>query len=218
MRGRVREIDTPVGTARAHLHRPPRGHPAPRGSLVLGHGAGAGVESADLQALTALADQGWTVVLLEQPWRVAGRRVAAPPATLDRGTAACLDALLRGRWALPRPLVLGGRSAGARVACRLSPGYAVAAVLLLGFPLAPPRRPERSRAGELQTPLRLGIPTLVVQGARDPFGGPQDVGDAGGPDGRRWLKVREVAGDHSPTRDLEALVAGAGRFLTLRSD
>ncbi len=97
----VKEIDTPVGMARAHLWRPPR----PCGALVLGHGAGGSSWSADLLALTLLTEKGWLVALVEQPWRVAGRKVATPPAQLDVAWLAVLAALTSGRGALPRPWV-----------------------------------------------------------------------------------------------------------------
>lgn len=216
---RVRSVPTPAGLARVHLHRPGPGHPAPQGSLVLGHGAGGGVGSADLQALTALTSHGWCVALVEQPWRVAGRRVATPPVTLDAATRAVLDVLLRGRRPLPRPLVLGGRSAGARVGCRLSTAYAVDAVLALSFPLTPPRQPGRSRADELRVPLLHGIPVLVVQGRRDPFGAPERVRDAGEGTPPGLLQVHEVPGDHRPTREPESLVGAVTAFVDgLRPD
>ncbi|MEU6097417.1 alpha/beta family hydrolase [Streptomyces sp. NPDC047079] len=136
--------------------------------LALGHGAGGGVEARDLQALArALPAQGVSVALVEQPWRVAGKKVAPAPKTLDAGW--------RGVWpALAEPglpLIAGGRSAGARVACRTAVGLGAAAVLALSFPLHPPGRPERSRAEEL---LGSGVPTLVVQGGKDPFGRPEE--------------------------------------------
>jgi len=157
----VRTIGTPVGDARVHLTM---SSPS-RATLVLGHGAGGGIEAADLVALAAtLPGNGVTVVRVEQPWRVAGRRVATPPATLDRGWLAVLAALrTRG------PLIVGGRSAGARVACRTATSVGAIGVVALAFPLHPPGRPDRSRLPELES---AGVPTLVVQGERDQFGGP----------------------------------------------
>lgn len=215
---RVREIDTPAGTGRAHLHRPDG--PTPRaGTVLLGHGAGAGVESRDLQALTTLTATGWTVALLEQPWRVAGRAVATPPPTLDAATHGMLERLGAGRWALPRPWVLGGRSAGARVACRLAHRSGAAAVLALAFPLVPPSRSgrsARSRAPELREPVRHGIPLLVAQGARDRFGGPAQVlaalAEPAMPASAR-VQVQEMPGDHGPTTDPAALVRAVSAFL-----
>ena len=114
-------------------------------TLVLGHGAGGGIEARDLVALAkALPERGVTVVRVEQPWRVAGRKVAGPPATLDRAWLAVLEAL-----AVAGPLVVGGRSAGARVACRTAAQVGAAGCLALAFPLHPPGRPEKSRLDEL---------------------------------------------------------------------
>lgn len=179
----VRLVETPVGTARATTHAAVN----PCATLVLGHGAGGGVATPDLLALARhLPAAGLTVVLVEQPWRLAGRRVAAPPATLDRAWLAVLAALPPGG-----PLLVGGRSAGARVACRTAVEVAAVGVLALAFPLLPPAdRP--SRLPELDLPAAAGLPVLVVQGDRDPFGGPGDVPPAPGRD------VLAVAGaDHS---------------------
>lgn len=202
----VLTLDTSQGPARVHLSRPAPGMAA--GSLLLGHGAGGGVGAADLQALTALADEGWLVALVEQPWRVAGGRVATRPPRLD---AAWRELVPQLPEVLTRPLVVGGRSAGARVACRACVGHPEPdGVLCLAFPLAPPGHPERSRAGELQVPLRQGIPTLVVQGAHDGFGTPAQVRAAVAGDG---LTVVEVPGTHSPTRDLPGLVGAVREWL-----
>jgi predicted alpha/beta-hydrolase family hydrolase len=134
-------------------------------TLVLGHGAGGGIAARDLVALAdALPERGVTVVRVEQPWRVAGRKVAGPPPTLDRAWLAVLELL-----AVGGPLVVGGRSAGARVACRTAVQVGAVGCLALAFPLHPPGRPERSRFDEL---AGAGVPTLVVQGERDAFGGP----------------------------------------------
>jgi uncharacterized protein len=134
-------------------------------TLVLGHGAGGGIEAMDLAALAAgLPARGVTVVRVEQPWRVAGRRIAGPPANLDRDWLTVLGVLkVRGR------LVVGGRSAGARVACRTATAVGAVGCLALAFPLHPPGRPEKSRLAEL---AGSGVPTLVVQGEYDAFGGP----------------------------------------------
>jgi predicted alpha/beta-hydrolase family hydrolase len=157
-------IETDAGTARITWHKAEKA----RLVLAVSHGAGGGVEARDLQALaTALPAHGVTVALVEQPWRVAGKKMAPAPKTLDVGW--------RGIWpavAKPGlPVVSGGRSAGARVACRTAKELGAAAVLALSFPLHPPGRPERSRAGEL---LGAGVPTLVVQGGNDPFGKPAE--------------------------------------------
>lgn len=164
-------IETDAGDARVTWH------PAKKARLVLAvsHGAGGGIEARDLQVLAAaLPAHGVTVALVEQPWRVAGKKVAPAPKTLDIGW--------RGIWpavAKPGlPVISGGRSAGARVACRTATELGAAAVLALSFPLHPPGRPEKSRAGEL---LGAGVPTLVVQGGNDPFGKPAEFpkGDFG---------------------------------------
>ncbi|GKQ39827.1 alpha/beta family hydrolase [Streptomyces sp. A012304] len=155
-------ITTDVGDARVTWHKARK----PRLVLAVSHGAGGGIEARDLQALAAvLPGHGVSVALVEQPWRVAGKKVAPAPKTLDAGW--------RGIWpAVTKPglpVISGGRSAGARVACRTAGELGAHAVLALGFPLHPPGRPEKSRAGEL---LGAGVPTLVVQGGNDSFGRP----------------------------------------------
>lgn len=135
--------------------------------MVLGHGAGGGIAAADLVALArGLPEHGITVVRVEQPWQVAGRKVSAPPATLDRAWLAVLEELEIGT-----PLVVGGRSAGARVACRTALTAGAYGVVALAFPLHPPGRPQQSRVVEL---TGAGVPVLVVQGTRDLFGGPSE--------------------------------------------
>ncbi len=201
------DVGTPRGPARAHVH------PATvtaRGSVVLGHGAGGQGWSADLRLLAGtLPGQGWTVVLVDQPWRVAGKRVATPPATLDEAWRPVLAALTAGDGALPRPVVVGGRSAGARVACRTAEAVGADAVLALAFPLHPPGRPDRSRAGELRLPVEAGIPTHVVQGERDTFGRPGEVRAAlPSPD-----LVTAVRGGHGFGRNPADVLEAARRFL-----
>lgn len=157
----VQSIDTPVGEARVEI----RTAATSRRTLVLGHGAGGGIAARDLEALAdALPDRGVTVIRVEQPWHVAGRRVAAPPPTLDIAWSAVLAEL-----DVTGPLVVGGRSAGARVACRTAVAVGAVGCVALAFPLHPPGRPEKSRLAEL---TGAGVPTLVVQGDRDAFGGP----------------------------------------------
>ncbi|MEV5877612.1 alpha/beta family hydrolase [Streptomyces sp. NPDC052101] len=173
-------VGTDAGDARITWHR------ARKARLVLaaGHGAGGGIEARDLQALArTLPAHGVSVALVEQPWRVAGKKLAPAPKTLDTGW--------RGVWpALAKPglpVISAGRSAGARVACRTAAELGAHAVLALSFPLHPPGKPEKSRAGEL---LGAGVPTLVVQGGNDPFGKPAEfpAGD---------FELVEVAhGDH----------------------
>jgi uncharacterized protein len=194
----VFDVDTPHGRAKVHLHPVAE----PRAALVLCHGAGGGVSAQDLVAASDVAQsEGLTVALVEQPYRVAGRRSPAPARQLDAAWIAVLDHLREGELR-GLPLVVGGRSLGARVACRTVEETGAVAVLCLAFPLQPPRRsggaPPQNRLDELDA---VGVPTLVVQGARDPFGMP--------PPGKR-RKVVEVPGDHGLKADLEA-VAGAVR-------
>lgn len=168
----VESVQTPGGEARIHWHAAAG---SPRLVLALGHGAGGGVEARDLAALAAaLPRSRVTVALVEQPWRVAGRKVAPAPKALDEAWRALWPAL-----AAPGvPVVAGGRSAGARVACRTAQELGAAAVLALSFPLHPPGRPEKSRADEL---TGAGLPVLVVQGARDPFGRPEEFPSGSAP-------------------------------------
>jgi hypothetical protein len=135
--------------------------------FALGHGAGGGPEAPDLDALARrLPDAGISVVRVEQPWRVAGKRIAPRPEVLDRSWRAALESVDR-----RVPLALGGRSAGARVACRTAGMLGAVAVVALAFPLHPPGRPERSRLPELTA---VEVPVLVVQGERDAFGRPEE--------------------------------------------
>ncbi|MGW7406265.1 alpha/beta hydrolase family protein [Streptomyces sp. NPDC054833] len=157
-------VETDAGTARITWHR------AKKARLVLAasHGAGGGIEARDLQALAqVLPEHGVTVALVEQPWRVAGKKLAPAPKTLDTGWRGIWPALA----GMELPVISGGRSAGARVACRTATELGAHAVLALSFPLHPPGRPEKSRADEL---LGAGVPTLVVQGGNDPFGKPDE--------------------------------------------
>ena len=151
-------VQTSMGTARVHLSG------SGPGLLALGHGAGGGVDALDLVAAAEAAhDEGWRVALVEQPWRVKGRKGAEAPPRLDRAWVEVL-ATLEGR-----PLVVGGRSAGARVACRTAGEVCADGVLCLAFPLHPPGRPERTRLPELAA---VELPLLVVQGDADAFGLP----------------------------------------------
>ena len=180
----VRELDTAHGPARAHLH------PAPRAtaSLVLGHGAGGGVDAPDLRAaVRAAAALGLTAALIEQPYRVAGRRNQAPAAQLDAAWVAAVRQL-RESELTPGALVVGGRSAGARVACRTAAELGASGVLCLAFPVHPPGKandPSKSRLPELEA---VEAPVLVVQGESDPFGRP--------PPGR-GRSVVLIPGNHS---------------------
>lgn len=158
-----RIVGTPHGEARIVAHRARR----PTATLALGHGAGGGIEAADLVALAArLPRQDINVFLIEQPWLRAGKKVAPAPKILDEGWIATI-----GQLRIRTPLVVGGRSAGARVACRTAAGLGASGVLALAFPLHPPGKPEKSRVAELQG---ARLPTLVVQGEKDPFGTPEE--------------------------------------------
>jgi predicted alpha/beta-hydrolase family hydrolase len=161
-----RRIETPRGEARLVSH--PAADPV--ATLLLSHGAGGGIDARDLVALSrTLPEQGFTVVLLEQPWRVAGRKVATPPPTLDEALLAAVEAVAPGGNG--GPLVLGGRSAGARSAARCAGAAGAAGCLALSFPLHPPGKPEKSRLAEL---TGSGVPTLVVQGENDTMGRPEE--------------------------------------------
>ncbi|HEU5491441.1 MAG TPA: alpha/beta family hydrolase [Gaiellaceae bacterium] len=195
------EVETPHGPARVHL----RQAAAPRGWLVLGHGAGGGVQSGDLTAATEAAlEVGFAVALVEQPYRVAGRKSPAPAHQLDAAWLTVVERL-RGELVEREPVVTGGRSAGARVACRTAQATGAAGVLCLAFPLLPPRRsggkrPE-SRLAELDA---VEAPVLVVQGARDRFGMPR---------GSATRTVVKVSGDHSLRSDLPAVAAAVRDWL-----
>jgi hypothetical protein len=176
--GGVREVETPRGPARVHLDA------GERGLLVLGHGAGGGPDAPDLLAARdgALA-AGFGVARVEQPWRVAGKRVASPAAWLDEAWLAIVAQL-----PCTGPLVLGGRSSGARVACRTAKELGAAGVLALAFPLVPPGR-TTSRASELAMPT---VRRLVIQGSRDAFGRPNKT---------KGVRLHVVEGaDHSVRR------------------
>ncbi|HET9648531.1 MAG TPA: alpha/beta family hydrolase [Microlunatus sp.] len=169
------EVATPLGPGRWHLD------PAenPRANLLLGHGAGGGVTAMDLALLAAeLPQRGIGVLRYEQPWRLAGRKVATPPPQLDTGWRAGVQGLAD-RGVLDAPLLFGGRSAGARVACRTAvddgtagPDRRVIGIVCLAFPLHLPGRPDKSRAAELLAPT---VPRLVLQGTRDTFGTAEEI-------------------------------------------
>jgi uncharacterized protein len=195
------EVDTPHGQANVHLHSADD----PSAVLVLGHGAAGGVTSRDLVAVTGVArSEGVSVALVEQPYLVAGRRSPASTSRLDAAWTAVVDHLLAGELR-GLPLFVGGRSLGARVACRTAEATGAVGVLCLAFPLQPPRR-----SGASATPSRLGeldevtVPILVVQGARDRFGIPPATA-------RRT--VVQVPGDHSLRTDLEAVAAAVRDWL-----
>jgi uncharacterized protein len=194
------EIETPSGQARAHLH--PAG--SARGAVVLGHGAGGGIEAPDLVAARhAATAEGFSAALIEQPYRVAGKRAPAPAKRLDEAWVAVVEHLREGELA-GLPLLVGGRSLGARVACRTLSETEASAVLCLAFPLLPPRRgdkPPQSRLPELEA---VTVPMLVVQGESDRFGMPPE-----GPN-RQVVKVR---GDHGLKSDPEAIEGAVREWL-----
>jgi predicted alpha/beta-hydrolase family hydrolase len=196
--------DTPHGPAQVHLHSAEK----PRGALVLGHGAGGGVEAPDLVAATGAGlAQGFSVALVEQPYRVAGRRSSPAAHLLDAAWIAVVEALAAGDLK-GLPLVTGGRSAGARVACRTAEASGAAAVLCLAFPLQPPARkgkpPGPNRLDELD---EVKVPVLVVQGEGDRFGMP--------PAGPK-REVVQVRGDHSLRSDPQAVGAAVESWLKAR--
>jgi len=193
--------ETPQGDARVHLHRAAD----PRGAVVLGHGAGGGVEAPDLVAATAAAQSaGFSVALVEQPYRVAGKRSSPRPPQLDEAWTVVIDDLASHELEGLR-LVAGGRSAGARVACRTAEATGAAAVLCLAFPLQPPARagkePGPSRLPELDA---VRVPMLIVQGENDRFGMPE-----AGPN----REVAVVKGDHSLRSDREAISIAVEQWL-----
>ena len=202
---RTISIETPVGVALAHLSPVD----TPRGTLVLGHGAGGGIGAPDLVAVSGAAhDAGFTVVLVEQPYRVAGRRAPPRPPSLDAAWTTVIDHLrldelgpLEGR-----PLVVGGRSSGARVACRTAAAVGATRVLCLAFPLQPPRRNGKPAASSRSSELdQVTVPVLMLQGDHDPFGTPPAAAS-------RTVVI--VAGDHSLKSGLAAVAAATRTWLT----
>jgi predicted alpha/beta-hydrolase family hydrolase len=196
------DVATPHGPARIHLDTAA----SPRGALVLGHGAGGGVGARDLvTAAEAARSLGLSVALVEQPYRVAGRRSPAPAHQLDAVWVAVVDHL-RVAELLRGPLVVGGRSSGARVACRTAASTGADAVLCLAFPLMPPPRqgrpPGPSRLPELDA---VTVPTLVVQGENDRFGIPPE-----GP----LRTVAVVRGDHALRSDPGAVADAVRAWLS----
>lgn len=190
-------IDTPHGRANVHLHAAD----APEAALVLGHGAGGGVTARDLEAARdAALEEGLSVALVEQPYRVAGRRSPAPAHHLDAAWTAVLEQLrvdeLSGLL-----LVVGGRSLGARVACRTVEATGAVGVLCLAFPLQPPRRTTQDRLHELDA---VTVPTLVIQGTGDPFGMPPPAPNR---------TVVQVPGNHSLRTDLTAVAEAVQAWL-----
>lgn len=191
------EVPTPHGPARVELHCADEG----RAALLLGHGAGGGVRAPDLVATTrAAVAAGVHVALVEQPYRVAGRRAPAPARQLDAAWLAVVEEL-GGQHFAALPLIFGGRSSGARVACRTAERGGASAVLCQAFPVHPPGKPEKSRMAELD---ELEVPALVVQGERDAFGSP---------DPSHEREVVLVPGDHSLKKDVEAVSRAVEEWL-----
>lgn len=195
------DIDTPRGPARAHLQLADRSTAA----IVLGHGAGGGIAAPDLLAAAdAAIGQGVSVGLVEQPYRVAGRKAPAPAARLDEAWRAVIAHLLAGDLRNHR-LIVGGRSMGARVACRTAGETGAVGVLCLAFPLLPPQRrgakPAPSRISELEA---VPVPTLIIQGENDPFGLPPPGADR---------RVVQLKGDHSLRADPAGIREAVGSWL-----
>ena len=197
----VLDIRTPHGLACAHL----QAAQDPRAALVLGHGAGGGIAAPDLVATRdAALLEGSSVALVEQPYRIAGRRTPAPAAHLDAAWTAVVERLRTNELG-ELPLIVGGRSLGGRVACRTAEATGAVAVLCLAFPLTPPQRagrPPQSRLPELEA---VTLPMLVVQGERDPFGIPPP-----GPS----REVVVVPGDHGLKADTMAVAAAVRAWLS----
>ena len=192
------EIQTPHGPARAHLQEPDG---ETKGLMVLGHGAGGGVAAPDLvRAEREARELGFATALVEQPYRVAGRKAPPPAAKADEAWTAVV-ASLRERLGEPSLLITGGRSFGARVACRTAAETGASAVLCLAFPEHPPGKPEKSRQDELDA---VQVPVLVVQGKSDPFGMPK-----GGP----GKEIAVVAGNHGLKSDLDAVGSAVADWL-----
>jgi uncharacterized protein len=188
------DVDTPHGPARVHLHPVDE----PRGGLVLGHGAAGGVAARDLVAATKAAHAAhFSVALVEQPYRVAGRKSPAPATQLDAAWTSVVEQLDLGV-----PLVTGGRSSGARVACRTAAATGSAGVLCLAFPVHPPGKPEKTRLSELDA---VAVPVLVIQGVSDPFGMPPDAA------GRTVVRL---PGTHSLAGDIDALRTAVQEWLS----
>jgi uncharacterized protein len=186
------EIETPHGPAHAHVSEAED----PVAALLLGHGANGSFNAKDLLAAREVAlAQRVTTVFVQQPYSVAGRRSPAPAPQLDAAWLAVVEALDLGGL----PLIAGGRSSGARVACRTAADTQAIAVLCLAFPVHPPGKPEKTRLGELDG---VTVPVLVVQGDRDPFGMPPEA------PGRQVVTVPGTHSLGSAVKQVEAAVRG----------
>lgn len=207
MASTIVRVDTPQGQGRLFVDLAQQ----PSSILVLGHGAGGGVAAADLELLArGLPELGVSVVRFEQPWRTAGRTVGAPPPRLDEAWCAALSWLVDQEWA-KHPVLVGGRSAGARVACRTASDTDSAAIVCLAFPLHLPGRPEKSRLAELLTPT---VPRLVLQGSKDSFGTAEELRTATGE--APGITVVELPGaDHGYHLAKSSPLTAAGLGMTL---
>jgi predicted alpha/beta-hydrolase family hydrolase len=193
------EVATPFGPALVDLDRPMG---SPRALLTLGHGASGGVDARDLVAVrNAAVAAGIAVARVTQPYRVDGRRAPAPAPQLDAALGAVVRALRRRSGLRSIPLVLGGRSSGARVACRSAAACGASGVVALAFPVHPPGRPDRSRMPELDG---VAVPVLVVQGVSDPYGMPPPTV------GRQVVAIK---GTHALTSDLPATAEAVVGFV-----
>lgn len=189
------ELDTPHGPARVHLHRAAQ----PRAALVLGHGAGGAVAARDLVAASQAANAAAvSVALVEMPYRVAGRRSPPRAPVLDAGWTAVCEQLAAGALR-GLPLITGGRSSGARVACRTAAATGAIGVLCLAFPLVAPS--GVSRQEELDG---AAVPVLVVQGENDRFGIPPPAASR---------EVVVLKGDHGLKSDIPGVTDAVARWL-----
>lgn len=202
-----RIVETAAGPAWADLDLPAT---APRGLLVIGHGAGGTVEAPDILVVrVAGLGAGLAVAAVTQPYRVAGRRAPAPAAALDAAWLAVLADLRADPALADLPLIAAGRSSGARVACRTAGSAGARGVIALAFPLHPPGRPDKSRQDELDA---AGVPVLVFQGASDPFGMPEPSPARG-----RRREVVVLPGDHALRREHSQIAAQTRRFALART-
>lgn len=184
------------GTVTALVYPPPDPTRA-LATLILAHGAGAPQSSTFMVAFAeALARRGCHAVTFNFPYTEQGRRMPDRAPTLE----ACFRDVIAAIRARPDlaagPLVIGGKSMGGRMASHLAAqGVAdLAGVVALGYPLHPPGRPEQLRAEHL---ARIRQPFLIVQGARDAFGTPEELRPALASLGATATLNVVEGGDHS---------------------
>ena len=217
------DVDTPSGLARITWHAESSAEDsagaAAEGLLLLGHGAGGGITAPDLLLTSDLARKlGYAVGLVEQPYRVIGRRAPAPAGQLDAAFIAVAGAARAAFAELTElPLIVGGRSSGGRVACRTALAAGASGVLTLAFPLRPPKPPGKERPSRLPELVSTNLPVLVVQGDRDPFGSADDVRAALATEATKASKKvsvsAAVAADHAlrkgiDTAEISSFLAG----------